>query len=675
MALEEGGARRLLKRPSTPDNPARAILEGLKELGLDEALDLGAVARFAHGTTVATNALIQRKGAKLALVTTRGFRDLLEIGRQVRPHMYDLQRDQPPPLVPRERRFEVRERMTAGGRVHRPLEPADLKAVAAQIAASGAEAVAVCFIFGYLNPAHETAVAEALRQALGDLPISLSSAVQPEFREYERFATTAINAYLQPIMARYLSDLERALAESLPAARVGINQSNGGLMSPTRARAFPVRTALSGPAAGVVGALAVAGSAGRSDVITLDVGGTSADMALIRGGRAEVAYQRDVAGFPIRLPMVDIDTIGAGGGSIAWFDRDGLMKVGPLSAGAVPGPACYGRGGREPTVSDANLILGRLSPSLINGAMQLDRAAAERAFTGAADRLGLSLERAAHGAIGILVANMVRAIRTISVERGHDPRGYALMAFGGAGPLHARDVAKSLDMAEIIVPPAPGILCAEGLIVSDLKEDFVRALRMPLDTGGRDRLAAEADALLAEAEAWFTDEAVPTEGRRFDLRLDLRYVGQNFELSVPMAAGDWQARGGVPAPEALRQAFFEAHDTAYGYHNPEDPIETINLRLTAYGRLRPEAEEATRSVTPPLPAPKGHRPVIFEDPERPSPTAVWDRADLAPGQAIAGPAIIDQLDATTPIYPGDRARIDAAGNLVIALPAKGGSHD
>ncbi len=666
------GSVRLLKRPSTPDNPARAILDGLKELGADPGLSLAEVARFAHGTTVATNALIQRRGAPVALITTKGFRDLLEIGRQTRPHMYDMQRDAPPPLVPRETRFEVGERMMATGEVLHPLDEADLTAAVAAIKASGVQACAICFLFAYLNPAHEEAVARRLREALPDLAVSLSSAVQPEFREYERFATTAINAALQPIMARYLSDLEAALADALPEARVGINQSNGGLMSPGRARDFPVRTALSGPAAGVVGALAVAGQAGpagegRPNVITLDVGGTSADMALIRDGQAAMAYQRAVADFPIRLPMVDIDTIGAGGGSIAWFDRDGLMKVGPVSAGADPGPACYGRGGSEPTVSDANLILGRLSPSLIDGEMMLDEGLARQAFQPAAERVALSIEKTAHGAIGILVANMVRAIRTLSVERGHDPRDYALMAFGGAGPLHARDVAASLGMSEIIVPVAPGILCAQGLIVSDLKEEFTRGARYRLAPENAGALAENAGALIALAEAWFAEEEVPAVGRRLDLRLDLRYEGQNFELSVPFAAGAGLDPAMLPGLADLRERFFVAHDAAYGYHNPDDPIETVNLRLTAFGRLRAEAPLPASAAPPPLPAPKGRRPVIFEDPAAPQETPLYDRAALQPGHVLAGPAIVDQLDATTPLYPGDRATVDAAGNLIIEV--------
>ncbi len=428
------GERRAFKRPSTPDDPSRAILLGLAEMAESRGVALDRVARLAHGTTVATNALIQRAGGRVALVTTRGFADLLEIGRQMRPHMYDFRRTAPEPLAPPERRFELAERMDAAGRPVLAPGAADIEAAVEAVRASGAEACAICFLFAYLNDAHEQAMARALRAALPELRLSLSSEVQPEFREFERFSTTVLNAFLQPVMDRYLGRLQTGLAGLAPGAALGVNQSSGGLMSLARARAVPVRTALSGPAAGVVGAVHAAGRAGLRDLVTLDMGGTSADMALVRAGAADIAYEREVAGFPVRLPQIDIATIGAGGGSIARFDRDGLLKVGPESAGADPGPACYGKGGGAPTVTDANLLLGRLSArGLLDGGMRLDAGAARAAFEPAAARLGLSVERTAEGVLEIVAANMVRAIRTISVERGHDPRGAALAAFGGAG--------------------------------------------------------------------------------------------------------------------------------------------------------------------------------------------------------------------------------------------------
>ncbi|MEM7172677.1 MAG: hydantoinase/oxoprolinase family protein [Pseudomonadota bacterium] len=663
---EKSGQVHLAKRPSTPDDPGRAILQGLDELAAQAHIDLASVSRFSHGTTVATNALIQRRGADLALITTKGFRDLLEIGRQTRPHMYNLQLDFPPPLVPRARRFEVDERMTAQGQALRGVNEAELEEVIGHLQDSGVRACAVCFLFAFLNPAHEQQVARRLKEALPDLQVSLSSAVQPEFREYERFTTTAINAYLQPAVGQYLHQLERSLAEALPQASLGINQSSGGLMSPRRAAQVPVRTALSGPAAGVVGAVHVAKTSGKANVITLDVGGTSADVALIRNYQAAISFERRVADFPIRLPMVDIHTIGAGGGSIAWFDRDGLMKVGPLSAGAVPGPACYGRGGTEPTVSDANLILGRLSPQLVDGSMTLNVELAKQALQPTAERLGLDLLQTAYGMLGIMVANMVRAIRTISVERGHDPRGYCLMPFGGAGPLHARDVAVSLGISEILLPAAPGIVCAQGLVVSDLLEDFVASQRLPLAAESLRSIQDSVADLLDRADNWFVAEGIPEQSRQLSLRLDLRYVGQNFELSVPVAEGQSVSLDVLADLERLKTAFFDAHDAAYGYHNPADPIEVINCRLTARGGLYRTDGAGTDPEDRQSPDALSVRQVFF-DPSRSVETKVYNRAELRPGDRLVGPAIIEQLDSTTPLYPGDEALVDPAGNILISI--------
>ena len=668
----ESGRVHVLKRPSTPDDPARAILAGLEELSSRHGVSSGALARLAHGTTVGTNALIERRGGKVVLLTTAGFRDLLEIGRQTRPHMFDLFADFPPPLVPRGLRLEVEERITAGGEVVQALDEATLAEAARRVCEHRPDACAVCLLFSFENPSHERALGEALRRAAPEMPLSLSSEVQAEFREYERFSTTVLNAYLQPVMSAYLERLERALAARAPRAIVGINQSSGGLMSPRRAQELPVRTALSGPAAGVVGALHVARLGARADVITLDMGGTSADVALIRGHRADAAYHREVAGFPVRLPMVDIETVGAGGGSIAWFDRDGLLKVGPQSAGAVPGPACYAQGGSEPTVSDANLLLGRLSPrGLLGGEMALDATLARRAFEPVAERLGFSVERAAHGVLGVVVANMVRAIRTLSVERGHDPRAYTLMPFGGAGPLHARDVAASLGIAEVLVPGAPGIVCAQGLVVSDLTEDFVLSERSRLDRDTLERVRGRVAHLLARAEKWFQDEEVPPEKRRLDLRLDMRYVGQNFELSVPLdAPADASPTRVVPDLAALAERFFRAHEAAYGYHSREDPVEVVNYRLTVRGRVFDEGPPGAAPPRARAPVPIACREVWFSGHDSVR-SAVYLRERLEPGHCIEGPAIVEQLDATTPVHPGDIGRVDAAGNLVISL-AEGG---
>ncbi|MFV0475489.1 MAG: hydantoinase/oxoprolinase family protein, partial [Pikeienuella sp.] len=625
----------LHKRPSTPDDPARAILTGLDELQRKSGIRGEDIVRFAHGTTVATNALLQRKGARIAMVTTAGFRDLVEIGRQIRPSIYDLQIDAPPALVDRDRRIEVVERIDAAGEVVAPLTDEAVEEMLQRLGAlEGVESVAICGLFSFLNPAHEQALSAAIGGAFPDLHLSASSAVQPEFREFERFSTTIINAFLQPSVSSYMRRLSAEIIRRAPKAALGIFQSSGGLMAIEKAAQFPVRTALSGPAAGVVGAAAAAAPSGIGDVITLDMGGTSTDVCLIRDGKAAMAHVRDIAGFRIRLPMVDIHTVGAGGGSIARIGGDGLMKVGPESAGAVPGPACYGKGGVEPTVSDANAVLGRLPTSLAGGELMIDRDRAVVAVRGVAERLGISLERAALGVADIVTSNMTRAIRAISVEKGHDPRSFTLMPFGGAGGLHATDVARALGIRRIIVPHAPGILCAEGLIVSDLQEDFVATSRSVVGEG-RAGLDAALEGLAAEAAAWRREEAHDGADHALLLSLDMRYVGQNYELPVVVFSGaDAPA---LPGDADLRRLFFAEHERSYGHHDPEAPVEVVNLRLRATARL-PGAAPA-QPVAGGASAPVDRQPVWFGA-EAPVDTPIYDRAGLARGMRLQGPAII-----------------------------------
>ncbi|MGE0768409.1 MAG: hydantoinase/oxoprolinase family protein [Hyphomicrobiaceae bacterium] len=646
------------KVPSTPSDPSRAIVGGLETLRDRLGVDLAAMDRFAHGTTVATNALIQRRGGRLALVTTNGFRDLLEIGRQIRPRVYDIQTDFPPPLIPRQRCLEAAERVGSKGEIIAPLTAAEAERVAEAIAATDVDGVAICLLFSFLNPNHERILVEAIRRRCPDLMISASCDVQPEFREYERMSTTVLNAYLQPQVTRYMERLGQAITQLSPHALIGINQSSGGLMSIETASRLPVRTALSGPAAGVVGAARVAQLAAEPNVITFDMGGTSTDVCLVRDGKAEMAYGREVAGFPVRLPAIDIHTIGAGGGSIARFGADGLLKVGPDSAGAEPGPACYGKGGREATVSDANVVLGRLPTELLGGAMRLERDRAVEAIAPIAARLGTSIEAAAHGIIRIVNANMMRAIRAVSIEKGHDPRPFMLMPFGGAGALHAVEIAEELGMRGILVPPSPGSLCAQGLVVADLTEGFVTTCRTPLDgdlAGVRDALGR----LRGSARAWWDAERVAPDDATGTLVLDMRYIGQNYELPVTVP-GD--AEFELPPAADLARLFHAAHEQSYGHHDPAAPIEIVNVRVTAVGRL-PDIS-APRATSARVPEPITSRPVWFSS-ETPVPTAIWRRDQMVPGTAIDGPAIIEQLDATIPVPPGWRASVDTELNLVI----------
>jgi N-methylhydantoinase A len=666
FALHEPSGKILFhKTPSTPANPARAVLDGAVHLCRANGLSEREVARLGHGTTVATNALIQRKGGRVALITTKGFRDVLEIGRQIRPKLYSLQEDFPAPLVPRSRRFELNERVTAKGETLIRPSDAEISDVVKQVVESGAEACAICFLFSFLSPETERRVAAALAAEAPDVQISVSSEVQPEFREYERLSTTVLNAYLLSVMSHYMATLEREFGERFPGASIGVNQSSGGLMSVARARRFPVRTALSGPAAGVVGAVHTAKLSDRKNIITLDMGGTSADVALIRDYHADISFERSIEDFPVRLPSIDINSVGAGGGSIAWFERDGLLKVGPESAGSVPGPACYGRGGERPTVSDANLVLGRLSTEgLLGGAMPLDADAARKAIAPVAERLGFTIERTAHGIITIVANNMVRAIRGITIERGLDPRGFSLLAFGGAGPLHASDVAEGLGIKEIVIPYAPGILCAQGLVVADTTENFVRTVRIKLAApGALKNITRHLDALLAEADAWSVSDDVPRDApRSTHVTLDMRYVGQNFELSVPLDSAHQKSL----SLEGMRDLFFDIHKRSYGYFNENDPVEVINIRLIARAKYnRPGevmVESADRTRTRPA-----KRNVYFNGDE-PVESAVYLRSDLKEGDNLEGPAVIEQLDATTVVFPGYQARVDGALNIIIEAP-------
>jgi len=656
------------KTPSTPANPSEAIRTGLQEILMAGGVAAAAVSRIAHGTTVATNALIQRRGARVALIVTEGFRDLLEIGRQTRPHLYSLQIDAPEPLVPREWRIEAKERVLANGTVLIPFTATELQAVIERAKRTGAEAYAVCFLFSFLNSSHEAMLKDGLI-ASGCSAVSISHEVQPEFREFERMSTTVLNAYLLPLMSGYLGTLTSVAGEIAPRATLGINQSSGGLMSASHAARFPIRTALSGPAAGAVGAAAVLRTCGRQNAITLDMGGTSADVCLIKAGTFGISFEGSVGGFPVRLPMVDVNAVGAGGGSVAWIDRDGLMKVGPMSAGARPGPACYGLGGNQPTVTDANLILGRLDPAgLLDRRLPLDVAKARAAFSTIAPQVGTTLEEAALGCIDIVVANMVRAIRAVSVERGHDPQEFSLLAFGGGGPLHSRAVAASLGIREVIVPPHPGILCAQGLLAADVTENFVSSARVVVSESTHVDLVRAFKALCSRAADWYRGEGTPEPQRMIEVSLDMRYVGQNYELSVPVDAALLEEEGALLAVNSLRTAFQSAHERQYGTSNPEGTIEIVNVRVTA--RVPAIAPSLGRQPDPtcdgPL-RPIGSRKVLFGRADLQS-CPIYRRGDLRSGQSLTGPAIIEQLDTTTLVFPGDRVRVDAACNLLIEVP-------
>ena len=652
----------LYKLSSSPEAPHLSIIEGIRHVLEANGLDPANVERLAHGTTVGTNALIQRRCGKVAVVTTEGFRDLLQIGRQTRPKVYDLHLDNPEPLAPRHLRFEVAERMLANGDVFRPLDETGLRALVPELQEANVDCVIVGFLHSYAYPAHEQRAAELLREWLGSgVSVIASSAVYPEFREYERFSTAVLNGALLTVMNTYLDGFTKDIRTLGITAMPKVSQSAGGLMSIDMARELPIRASLSGPAAGVIGAAHRALEAGFADIITLDVGGTSADVSLLRNGRPAEVSERNLAGFPLRLPALDVNAVGAGGGSIAWIDRDGLLKVGPHSAGASPGPACYGSGGEEATVTDANVVTGRLNgEALLDGTMPIKRELALQAVTSLADKIGLDAEETGLGIIRMVAATMVKAIRTISLERGLDPADFALFVFGGAGPLHATEVARELGISTIIVPPHPGILCAEGLLNSELALDFVQTLLIRLDAANLPVMQATLDQLMERARIWFDDEGAQPGGRQEELVADLRYLGQNYELSLPLGEMALDAAGLAQ----LAHAFHQAHEQNYGFANPGETIQLVNLKIKA--RVLPNVSPLPRLERHEPCGPVAVRDVIFTKAAS-EPTPVFRRTELAAEQTIAGPAIIEQMDSTTIIHPGDSCRVDGLGNLIITV--------
>ena len=637
------GAATVRKAATTPHDQSLAAEQGVRALGAGES------AEIAHGTTAATNALLERRGARCALITTRGFRDVLPIGRQNRPDLYALSQRRSPPLVPDALRFEVAERVAADGSILIPLDEREVAALGETLQGLDVAGVAIVFLFSFLHPEHERKTKAVLKKCLPDAWFSLSSDILPEYREYERTAATVANAYLQPVASRYLDRLERAVAPR----PVRVMQSNGGVIGTKQAARRPVRLALSGPAAGVVGAFRLAASAlgeQAPKILTLDMGGTSTDVALCPGEIPRTA-ESVVAGLPLRLPSVDIHTVGAGGGSMARADAAGVLRVGPESAGAAPGPACYGRGGETPTVTDANVALGRILPDrFLGGEFALDADAARRAVENLGRSLGLSLRETALGIVRIANASMERALRRVSVERGYDPKEYALVPFGGAGPLHACDLAEALSIRRIVLPPQPGVLSALGLLMADVAYDT--SLSAPEDEAALEALYAQ------EAERVL--EVFSREGRErpvVETFADLRYRGQSYELTVPIDAA---------RPDLARRRFHAEHARRYGYATPDAFVEIVTLRVrgTAAGaeaQAPQDAERADASETAAA-AQIGETPLTLDSGEEVL-APLYDRGRLRWGHAFEGPAAVVQYDATAFVAPSWRVEADAWRNL------------
>ncbi|MBL7241216.1 methylhydantoinase [Komagataeibacter rhaeticus] len=653
------------KVSSTPDDPSRGIAGGVTEgLGTVSA-SAGDVRFLGHGTTVGTNALIQHRGVPTGMITTDGFRDLLEIGRQKRPSLYDTQADKPETLVARHLRFEVPERVRHDGTVETALDEESVRAAARALKDAGVQAVAIGFLYSFVRPGHEQRALEIVQEEFPEAFTSISSAVAPEFREYERFSTTVVNAYLGPVMETYITRLARRLMDLGLGVAPRITQSNGGVISFDLARALPVRTVLSGPSTGVVAAQEIGRMIGIPNLITFDMGGTSTDVALLKDGACRMTGEAMVHGYPIKAPMLDIHTVGAGGGSLAYRDNGGLLKVGPQSCGAFPGPVCYDKGNDIPSTTDANVVLHILNPEfLLGGRMPIRHDKAYAQISRLAGELGMDVMATAQGIISVVTANMARAVRVISVQRGHDPRDYALMALGGAGPLHAVRLALELDMKRVVIPLTPGVMCALGLLLTDLRADFSTTQIMMADEGNVDRVQAIHDELAARAQGWFTEENVAPEncGQRFTV--DMRYVGQNYELPVMLCAPE----GRITAQTVtdMIAEFMEAHRTQYGFASESDPIQFVTFRVEATGRVE-KAEFISHPDEGPDPsaARTGAREVWFPETGGFVECPIYDRAHLRSGNRIPGPAIIEQMDATTVILPGMEAHVEPYLNIII----------
>ena len=648
VALHPSGATSSCKVPTTPAAPAVGVLNGIATLDPSS----GPWASLAHGTTLVTNAIVERRGAPVGLITTRGFRDVLEIARQNRSHLYRLDLPaKPEPLVPRHLRLEVTERIGADGNVRVPLALDELGPIVDEFESRGVESVAICLLHAYANPAHEQALRLALAPRFRHL--SISSEINAEFREYERTCTTVLNAAVMPLAARYLDDLVGRLDARHGRRSLHLLHSGGGMMSVEAARARPLAMAMSGPAAGVAAAAHTARALGIGRALAFDMGGTTTDVCLIADGIPETAAQRKLGEYPVRLPMLAVESIGAGGGSIARAEGAGSLKVGPRSAGAVPGPACYGLGGEEPTVTDANLVLGRLDPDRVyGGSIRLDPGRAHAALEALGRRLGLSVTAAAQGVVDVANASMLRALRLVSVQRGYDLREFALIAYGGAGPLHAGALACQAGMSRVIVPAHSGAFSALGCLVSPLSYDAVQTHRARLESWDAKVVGDRFRTLEQQCLHPLVEEGHAVASVRVARSLDLRYTGQNYEINVPYEDGD---------VAALRLAFERRHRQLYGYATGES-VECVNLRLTA--RVESGAAMMPAPAEAGAAGPVGRRRAFFPDAGEVS-IPRHERSGLGVGQAIAGPAVIEDDWSTTVVYPGQRAASDSLGNLVI----------
>jgi N-methylhydantoinase A len=670
VLVSPGGVARTRKVLSTTANYAEAIVTGIRELSAQSGIAPRDIGEIIHGTTVATNAILERRGARAGLLTTEGFRDLLEIGRLRLSRLYDLDFERPAPLVPRRWRREIRERMNHRGEVVTPLDRESAAAAIDRLLAEGVESIAVCFLHAYANPAHEAQVGAMIRERAPGMAFTLSSEILPEMREFERTSTAVTNAYVMPVMGRYISALEGELRALEATAPLLIMQSNGGVMTAEGGRRRPVHVIESGPAAGVIATAALARAIGAPNALSIDMGGTTAKASIIEGYEIKRTGEFEIGGtmsqgsrlnkgggFLLRVPAIDIAEVGAGGGSIVSVDGAGALHVGPRSAGAVPGPVCYDQGGREVTLTDANVALGYLHPERLPSGLRLDAEKARRAVAEQiAAPLGIDVADAAHGVYLLGCAGMARAVRAVTIERGRDPRDFTLIAFGGNGPLFAAEMARSLEIATILIPPAPGVFSAIGLLEAELEHHLVKTFLRPLFGTKPSEISAAVAELERDAEALLSDEGHRAQVQ-IERSVDLKYQGQSFELTVPLPAA-W-------TDEALRElavSFGREHERTYGHQAEGDPIQMVNLRLTA--RVRRPADRPALQLELDVSARGAERRAYFGPAHGAIATRVLARGELA-GTLRPGPLLVDEYDATTLVPPGCAARLDAHGNIVI----------
>jgi len=659
--LHQGGLA-VAKVPSTPSNPALAVIEGIEKLVAEGKITADAIQFLLHGTTVATNALLEHKGARTALITTDGFEDILQIGRQNRPDLYDFWARRPAPIVPRHLCYGVPERVLYTGEVSAPLDTAGAERIIRDLKQKGIRSIAVSLLHSYANPVHERQLRDLIERLYPEAYVTLSSEVLPEFREYERTSTICINSFVMPKVNNYVAFLEERLREVGVASELYIMQSNGGVITAGMAREMSARTVLSGPAGGVLTGVLLSQATEHRNIITIDIGGTSSDISLIENGRPRLTTESQIGGHPIKLPMIDINTIGAGGGSVAWIDSGSALRVGPHSAGADPGPVCYGRGGTEPTATDANAILGRINPSyLLGGEMEMHLEDAFRAVEEKIARpLGMDVQRAAEGIIAVMNANMVRGIRRVSVEKGYDPREFTLVPFGGAGPLHGVELAQALNMLKIVVPPHPGIASAFGMLSADVRHDYVQTHITTIDRADAGAMQSIFESLEREGGTQLRQEGFEGDSIQLERYADIRYARQAYELQVTMAGG----RLFRDRLHEAAEAFHREHERTYGHARRDEQVEFVNLRVVAWGRLPEASLDAGAAAESAFPDPTSSRDVVFSD-GKPWDTPVYQREALPAARVVEGPAVFEQLDSTILVFPGYEAVADPYGNLLI----------